>query len=171
MRSFWLSQRPTARRGGSAGAFLKGVLVMSTESVVDLFISRNRRPAPKAAAKRTIATHPQLVAAAAPAMFVAFQEGRPITKDELVDPVQERFPAYTRNGAKKVLGDALGGADDGANTWQTDDRKTILHVRENVSNIMAVISKPEYDQIARAAGFEDAEKLATWGETLPSVAE
>ena len=99
---------------------------MGNESLIDLFISRNRRPAPKAAAKRTIATHPQLVTAAAPALLTAFAEGRGITKDELVGHVLVAFPAYSPNGCKKVLADALGGAKDGAATWQTNDRTTIL---------------------------------------------
>jgi hypothetical protein len=142
---------------------------MSDESVVDLFISQNRRPAPKAATSKSICTHPQLVTAAAVPMFIAFREGRSITKDELVDHLLEQFDRYTRNGCKKVLADALGGCEDGANTWQTRDRKTILRVCENVANVLAVIPKTEHDRIARACQFEDAVALTQFGKTLPAA--
>ena len=67
---------------------------MSDESVVDLFISQNRRPAPKVATSKTICTHPEFVTAAAVPMFVAFKEGRPVAKDELVDTcgLLDRYP-------------------------------------------------------------------------------
>jgi hypothetical protein len=141
---------------------------MSDGSVVELFISQNRRPAPKAAIRKSICTHPQLAAAAAIPMFTAFREGRSITKDELVDTCG-LLDRYSPNGLKKVLADALGGAKDGANTWQTRDRKTILRVRENVANVLDVIPRADHDQIAHAASFEDAAALTEFSKTLPSV--
>ena len=86
-------------------------------------------------------------------------------------PCRNGFRLIPGTGPRRFLADALGGAKDGANTWQTDDRKTILRVRENAANILAVIPKSEQDQVARACQFETTEKLAEWGETLPSVAE
>ena len=140
---------------------------MSDESVVDLFISQNRRSAPKAATRKSICTHPQLVTVAAVPMFTAFKEGRSITKDELVDTCGY-LDRYTRNGLKKVLGDALGGCErHGAATRQSRDRTMILRVRENVANVLAVIPKSAHDQIARDAGFEDAVALTEFGKTLP----
>jgi len=127
-------------------------------------------PSEKNASKGAIHSHIEIIVATAPALLIAFREGRSPTRDELAAKCNLRDD-YSAEGLSKNLGDSLGFGKNGAKLHRVKGKPVYIRCAENVKLLVDAIPEENRESIAMAAGFADQLEMVLFGPTLPSVVQ